>query len=92
MYFYLGIRRVDGSEVLTFDAETIPKNLSTCNSTPSPNDSCSAFTINNLQELGIPIFKFDLTSDMQHQSIYLIPYTSGTNEISPSNMVDIENV
>ena len=91
MYFYLGIRTVDGSEVLTFDAESIPKNLSTCNSTPSPDDSCSAFTINNLQELGIPIFKFDLTNDMQHQSIYLIPYASGTNEMAPSNMVDIEN-
>lgn len=79
-YFYMGIRTVDGMQVITFDGELLPKEL-----------AAEPFSIMDLQNLGIPIFKFDLSTEKRNQSIYLIPYNYGTTEIAPSNTIDIIN-
>jgi len=73
-YFYLGIRKVYGFNVLTFDGTTL-----------------SIDQIMDLQNIGIPIFKFDITSEKRNQSIFLISYMGGTDEISPESIIDIEN-
>lgn len=89
MYFYLGIRNVDGINRLTFDGSIIPIRISECSGFES--EECSNFTIDSLQELEIPIFNFSQDVDLNHQSIYLNPYNLGNGQIEFTNISGIEN-
>jgi hypothetical protein len=84
LYFYMGIREINikgtNFNVLTFDGTTLPFELGNSN-----------FTIYDLQNLSIPIFKFSNTTDLRNQSIYLIPYTDTQSLLTPPDLVDIIN-
>lgn len=87
-YFYIGLRTIDGQTVLNFDGSTIPNEITACD---NPNSCQDMFTVNDLQEIGIPIFYFSENVNLNHQSIYLQRFSSGSAELSPSRLVDIEN-
>jgi hypothetical protein len=47
--------------------------------------------VEELQNMGLPIFKFDIDRDFRHQSIYLNKFNSDSSSLKPSSLFDIEN-